>query len=196
MESGIAYAIVGLGNPGPRFDGTRHNVGFHAIDHLATRHSIALKKLKFQAITGDGTIGDTRVLLLKPQTFMNLSGQSVRACLDFYKLTPAKLIVLYDDVALPAGKIRVRAQGSDGGHNGIKDILFHLRTDQFPRVKIGVGAPPSQFPLADWVLSTFSSAEAKLIVPAVTLAGEATERILQQGIADAMNTYNASTKQP
>lgn len=179
MSSGPAFVIAGLGNPGAKFDGSRHNVGFEVIDALSAKYNIKVKKLKFQALYGEGDIAGKRILLLKPQTFMNLSGQSVRACLDFFKLPIESLVVVYDDVALPTGKVRVRPSGSDGGHNGMKDIIYQLQTNEFARIRLGVGAPPhADYDLADWVLSAFSAGDKKLMQAAVETACKAVEQII------------------
>ena len=189
------YVVAGLGNPGAKYDGSRHNAGFAVIDALAARMGVKVKKMKFQALYGEGIIAGRRVLLLKPQTFMNLSGRSVRDCLSFYKLPLERAVIVCDDTALPAGKIRVRAKGSDGGHNGVKDIIYHGRSDVFPRVKIGVGAPPdSRYDMADWVLSGFSEKERKLMDGAVSEACGAVEHIIAHNTASAMNKYNGGAR--
>ena len=181
------WLIVGLGNPGPKYEYTRHNVGFLVLDELAGRWGIKLKKLKFQSLYGEGG----GKVLLKPQTFMNLSGQAVRAALEFYKLPPERLIVIYDDVSLPPGKLRLRETGSAGGHNGMKDILYHLRTDAFPRIKIGVGAKPHpDMDLADWVLSGFSKEEAGAMKETFSRAADAAEDIVRLGMELSMGRYN------
>ncbi len=192
VVSGAAdWVVAGLGNPGAKYEHTRHNVGFQVIDLLSARWGIPVKKLKFQATYGQGTALSRKVLLLKPQTFMNLSGQSVRDCLAFLKLPPERLIVVYDDVALAPGRLRVRAQGSDGGHNGIKNILYHLKTDAFPRVKIGVGAASNpEYALADWVLSRPEGEDAKVIAQMRERAADAVEEIIKNGAESAMNRYN------
>ncbi|MDR1693423.1 MAG: aminoacyl-tRNA hydrolase [Oscillospiraceae bacterium] len=182
----VEFIIAGLGNPGERYDQTRHNAGFWTVDELASRRGIKVKKLKFHGVYAT----DGNLLLLKPQTFMNLSGQSVRDACAFYKIPPERLIVIYDDVSLPPGKIRLRPTGSDGGHNGIKDILYHIQTDSFPRVKIGVGPPPPEVPLADWVTGILPQPDRKPILDAVPRAADAAEWILRHGIEAAMNRFN------
>lgn len=183
------WLIAGLGNPGRQYENTRHNVGFHVIDLLAERRGIKLKKLKFHSLYGEGG----GLVLLKPQTFMNLSGQAVSAAQRFYKLPPERVLVVFDDVSLPAGKLRVRVSGSDGGHNGIKDILYHMGSDAFPRVKVGVGGKPHpDMDLADHVLSGFSPEEAALMREAVSRAADAAERILKEGVYRAMNDFNGA----
>ena len=181
------WLIAGLGNPGKQYDNTRHNVGFHVVDLIAERWGIKIKKLKFHGLYAE----HRNICLLKPQTYMNLSGQSVGEAVRFFKLPPERVIVIYDDVALPAGKLRIRNSGSDGGHNGIKDILYHLGSDGFPRVKIGVGGKPHpEMDLADHVLSGFSAQESKLMSEAFGLAADAAECIIKEGAYKAMNLFN------
>ncbi len=185
------WLIVGLGNPGDKYDNTRHNVGFLVADILSSQKKIPLKKLKFQSLYGDGD----GILLLKPQTFMNLSGRAVREAASFYKIPVERILVVYDDIALPVGKLRLRKNGTDGGHNGIKDIVYQLQSDQFPRVKIGVGSKPHpEMDLADWVLSQFSQSEKKLIDEACLKAADAVEAVLTKGMDNAMNLYNISPR--
>ena len=191
-QSVPAFVIAGLGNPGLKYEGSRHNAGFDVADTLAARLGVKIKKLKFQALYGEGVIAGRRVILLKPQTFMNLSGRSVRDCLNFYKLPLEKAIIIYDDISLPPGKIRVRPKGSDGGHNGIKDIIYHGHSDVFPRVRVGVGSPPNPgFELTDWVLSGYSAQERKLMDGAFVSACDAVEHIIEHNILSAMNKYNS-----
>ena len=181
------WLIAGLGNPGAQYENTRHNVGFLVADVLAQRWGIRLKKLKFQSVCGDA--GGR--LLIKPQMFMNRSGQAVRQAAEYYKLPPERVLIVFDDVSLPPGKLRVRADGSDGGHNGVKDVLYHLQSDQFPRVKIGVGAKPhADMDLADWVLSGFSPDERPTMRDAVPRAADAVEAVLTLGLEEAMNRFN------
>lgn len=184
------YVIAGLGNPGNRYDNTRHNVGFEAIDYLASKHNISLTKLKFKALYGEGYIEGKRVLLVKPQTFMNLSGESLRDILDWYKLPVNNLIVLYDDIDLDTGKLRIRPKGSAGSHNGMKSIIYQLQKDSFPRVRLGIGKPPVGWDLADFVLSKFSADDRKLINDCVIRSAEAISLFLKSGIDSAMNTFN------
>jgi len=185
------FIIVGLGNPGPRYDNTRHNVGFDTIDLLSAKHGIKVSKLKHKALMGDGMIEGKKVILVKPQTFMNLSGEAIRDAADFYKIPMDHVIVLYDDISLPPGKIRVRPKGSDGGHNGIKNIIYLSGTDVFPRVKVGVGGKPNpDYDLAAWVLARPSEEDAALISDAVTRAVAAVETIITDGTAKAMNDFN------
>ena len=186
------YMIVGLGNPGKQYETTRHNAGFICIDSLAEKHGIKVNKLKFKALIGDGRIGGVRCLLLKPQTFMNLSGEAVREAADFYKIPPERIIVICDDISLEPGKIRIRRKGSAGGQNGLKNIILHLNGDNFPRIKVGIGAKPNpEYDLADWVLSHFSKDEAKLIKDAAEKVIGATEYMVKDNIDKAMSDYNS-----
>ena len=182
--------IVGLGNPGRDYAGTRHNIGFEAIRKLAYDHTIEINRAKFRAHFGEGRIGAEKVILAMPQTFMNLSGEAVRDIMAFYKLSQEDLIVIYDDVSLVPGQIRVRETGSAGGHNGVKNLLYHLETDEFLRVRVGIGEKPSGWDLADYVLSKFRPNEMDDIISGITLATEAVECILSQGVKAAMNRYN------
>ncbi|MCL1807279.1 MAG: aminoacyl-tRNA hydrolase [Oscillospiraceae bacterium] len=185
----VEWLIAGLGNPGGQYDNTRHNAGFWVLDELAKRAGIKIKKLKFY-----GTYALTdNLLLLKPQTFMNRSGRSVREAAAFYHIPPEKIIVVYDEAALPPGRLRLRASGSDGGHNGMKDILYHLQTDQFTRVRIGVGGPPHpEIDLADWVLSPMTENDRKLLAGVTRRAADAVACICKEGLETAMNRFNAN----
>ncbi|MBQ4349083.1 MAG: aminoacyl-tRNA hydrolase [Clostridia bacterium] len=192
FPSNFDYMIVGLGNPGKQYESTRHNAGFICLDLLAEKYSISIKKLKFKSLLGEGRIEGKRCLLLKPQTFMNLSGEAVRDAAEFYKIPPENIIVIYDDISLDPGKLRIRRKGSDGGHNGMKNILYHLKSDGFPRIKVGVGAKPNpEYDLADWVLSRFTSNEAKLIKQAAEKAVGAVEYMVCGNIDKAMSDYNS-----
>ena len=182
--------IVGLGNPEKEYKGTRHNTGFEVVNKLAYDHNISVGKAKHRAHVGEGVIRGERVALVKPQTYMNLSGECVRDVLAWYKLTTESLIVIYDDCALPVGDVRVRKQGSAGGHNGMKNILYHLETDVFTRVRVGIGEKPERYVLADYVLSAFKKDEIEGWIAGVTRAGEAVEDILARGADFAMNKYN------
>jgi len=163
-KANIDFVLVGLGNPGKQYEKTRHNVGFNAIDYIADKCSVRLNKLKFSALTEKCVIGDKNVLLVKPQTYMNNSGEAVGAIARFYKLTPEKIIVISDDIALPCGALRLRMKGSAGGHNGLKSINAHLKSELYPRIKIGVGEKPSpEYDLADWVLGVPTAGDIKLI---------------------------------
>lgn len=182
--------IIGLGNPGNKYENTRHNVGFCAIDMISGKHGIKVDRLKHKALTGDGSIKGERVLLVKPQTFMNLSGESVRDIAEWYKLPKENMIVIYDDVDLPVGTVRIRPKGSSGTHNGMKSVIYQLQSDDFPRIRIGIGKAPEGWDLADYVLSRFSSDEAKAIQLSIERAAEAAIAIVSDGVAAAMNLYN------
>lgn len=185
------YIIVGLGNPGEKYRKTRHNMGFETIDILADEMGISVDVKKHKALCGAGMIGTQKVVLAKPQTFMNLSGESVRALVDFYKIDPeTNLIVIYDDISLVPGKLRIRAKGSAGGHNGIKSIIAHLGTDKFARIKIGVGEKPERMNLADYVLGHISGPDMKEIGESWHTAASAASVIVTQGVAEAMNHFN------
>jgi PTH1 family peptidyl-tRNA hydrolase len=187
----IEYLLVGLGNPGKEYEGTRHNTGFMAIDKIADDAGVKLDRLKFKGLCTSATVGGKKVILLKPSTFMNLSGQSVTEAMRFYKLPPEKVIVLFDDISLPCGHLRIRRKGSDGGHNGMKNILYLSGSDQFPRIKIGVGKKPNpQWDLADWVLSHFSTDEMKLMDESTKNAAAAAALMVNDKIDEAMNRYN------
>lgn len=186
----IMYLIVGLGNPGREYEHTRHNAGFDAIDILAEKLGTDVKEKKHRGLCGKGMIGGEKVILLKPQTYMNLSGESVRAAADFYKIDAEHMIVLYDDIDLDVGKLRVRAKGSAGGHNGIKNIIAHMGTQEFPRVRIGVGAKPDRMDLADYVLGRFSQVERSVMEDAFEEAAEAAIAVVEDGIDAAMNRFN------
>ncbi|PYG88268.1 PTH1 family peptidyl-tRNA hydrolase [Ruminiclostridium sufflavum DSM 19573] len=184
------FLIAGLGNPGGKYENTRHNVGFHTIDYLSEKHNIKLSKIGFKAVYGEGAIDGTRVILLKPQTFMNLSGESVREIAAWYKMPLERVIVIYDDIDLEPGKIRVRPKGSSGTHNGMKSIIYHLQSEQFPRVRIGIGHPPEKWDLADYVLSKFTREEWGIIFDSIEKAAEAAIMITKSGPEKAMNCYN------
>ncbi len=187
----ISHIVVGLGNPGAQYLHTRHNAGFLAIDHICKKYGATVSRVSHKGLVGEATIAGKRVLLVKPQTFMNLSGECVRAVLDFYKISPDNLIVIYDDISLPVGRLRVRRDGSAGGHNGIKSILEHLGTKTFPRIKIGVGEKPHpDYDLASWVLSEFSANELKTLEGTLPTVCEGLERILTASIDDAMQICN------
>ena len=187
----VEWLVVGLGNPGSRFEGTRHNAGFRALDDFAEKSGQKIDKIKFKALIGEGMLGGARVLFLKPQTFMNLSGEAVRDAATFYKIPAERIIVLSDDISLDVGRIRVRGQGSAGGQNGLKNIIDHLNTDAFPRIKIGVGAKPHpDYNLADWVLSRFTASEQGDIASASARAMLAAEEIIRHGAPAAAQLYN------
>ena len=183
------YAIIGLGNPEKKYDKTRHNIGFDVIDELASQMGVEVKTKRHKALCGIGNIGGEKVILVKPQTYMNLSGESVRAVMDFYKLDPENdIIVISDDINLATGRIRIRAQGSAGGHNGLKSIIAHAGTDQFTRIKVGVGA--NQGDLVKHVLGKFSKGERKIVDDAVRNAASASEVIVMYDVQTAMNKFN------
>ena len=185
------YIVVGLGNPTSQYAGTRHNIGFDAIDILADRMGINVDTKKHKALIGKGMIGSEKVVLAKPQTFMNLSGESVRELVDFYKIDPEdELIVIYDDISMDVGKIRIRAKGSAGGHHGIKSIIAHTGSDVFKRVKIGVGDKPKGMDLAAYVLGRFSAEDRKNVDEAVIKAAMAVEVMIIEDINTASNKFN------
>ncbi len=186
-----AWLIVGLGNPGKEYERTRHNAGFRAIDALAESLACKIDKSKFQGLYGQTTYAGQKLLLLKPQTFMNLSGRSVLQLSAYFHIPPQRIIVMFDDISLEPGRLRIRAEGSAGGHNGIKSIIKELGSQAFPRVKIGVGAKPCpEQDLADWVLSTFSAADEKALSPTLSKAGEAALCIISHSVAYAANRFN------
>lgn len=188
---GIQWLLVCLGNPGREYENTRHNIGFMAADELARREGVKFNKLKYRALTGEIRVGGVRVLVLKPQTYMNLSGESVKLAEGFYRIPQDHVLVISDDVSLPLGKLRVRAGGSAGGHNGLKNIIAHLGTDQFPRVRVGVGAPEHpDYQMVDWVIGGFSPAERKIADEAVSRAVDAALCVIEKGVAAAQNAYN------
>lgn len=187
------WLIVGLGNPGPEYAKTRHNCGFRALDILAKKLGCRVDKGKFQGLYNQVSYGENKVFLLKPQTYMNLSGNSVKQLASFYHIPPQHIIVMYDDISLEPGRLRIRADGSAGGHNGIKSIISCLGGQDFPRVKIGVGAKPHpDYDLADWVLSNFSAAEEKDLVSALERSADAALSIIDRGVPETANRYNGS----
>ena len=186
-----SWLIVGLGNPGSKYTDTRHNCGFLAIDLLAEKLSCKIDKGKFQGLYGQVTYNGKKLYLLKPQTYMNNSGISVLQLSAYFSIPPQRIIVLFDDISLDPGRLRIRGNGSAGGHNGIKSIIAQLGSQDFPRVKIGVGAKPvAEQDLADWVLSTFSASDKKLMQPALQNAADAVLCIMDKGIQEASNRYN------
>lgn len=185
------WLIVGLGNPGKEYTKTRHNCGFRAIDILADKLGCKIDKTKFQGLYGQTTYNGKKLFLLKPLTYMNLSGRSVLQLSAYFNIPPQRIIVMFDDISLEPGRLRVRADGSAGGHNGIKSIISELGSQDFPRVKIGVGAKPHpEQDLADWVLSSFSPQEEKALCPALDNAGEAALCVIDKGISEAANRFN------
>lgn len=185
------YLIAGLGNPGSQYNMTRHNIGFEVIDYLADQYNVKVKKLKFKGLYADTIIGGEKVILLKPQTYMNLSGESIREFSAFYKIPPENIIIINDDINLAAGKLRIRAKGSAGGHNGLKSIIYQLNSDNFPRIRIGVDTPMREkMDLADFVLARFGKEEIPVLEDAIVRAGKAAEEIIARGAESAMNKYN------
>lgn len=188
---GVSWLAVFLGNPGPRYEGTRHNAGFMAGDALAKAKGAAINKVRFRALTATVDVGGEKLMLMKPQTYMNLSGEAVSQAVKFYRIPPEHVIVVSDEVSLPIGKLRVRTKGSAGGHNGLKSIIACLGTEEFPRIRIGVGAPPHpDYDMADWVLSTFRNQDAEDMAKAAARAAEAVECYIRSGPERAMNLYN------
>ena len=188
---GINWLLVCRGNPGEKYEDTRHNVGFMVADEIGERQPAPIQKLKFRALTNIFTISGEKVLVMKPVTYMNLSGEAVRQAADFYKVPPDHVLVVLDDTALAVGKLRVRRGGSAGGHNGLKSIIQHLGTDQFPRLRVGVGEKPHpDYDLADWVLGRFTGEDKKAIDAAVKRAADGVECILKDGLEQGMNRFN------
>ena len=187
------WMLVGLGNPGLKYERSRHNVGFRAVDLLCQKRGCRADRLRLKAMTGFCELGGQKVLLVKPMTYMNLSGQAVRPLADYYKIPPEHILVIFDDVSLPVGKLRVRPDGSAGGHNGAKSLIAELGSQCFPRIRVGVGEKPHpDYDLADWVLSSFSAQEEKLLAPALERAVEAAQTVIEEGVARAMNQYNGN----
>ena len=192
-KSKEAWLIVGLGNPGKEYARTRHNCGFRALDILAEKLGCKVDKGKFQGLYGQCTYRGSKLLLLKPQTYMNLSGRSVLQLSAYFHVPPQRIIVMFDDISLEPGRLRVRSDGSAGGHNGIKSIISELGSQDFPRVKIGVGSKPTpEFDLADWVLSSFSAQEEKALAPALERAADAALCIIDHGVPETANRFNGS----
>ena len=190
-SGGVGWLLVCLGNPGKQYENTRHNIGFMAADALEKRENTKFNKLRYRALSGEVTIAGQRVLVLKPQTYMNLSGEAVKLAGAFYKIPPERVIVISDDVSLPLGKLRIRANGSAGGHNGLKNIIQHLGTDAFPRIKVGVGAPAHpEHEMVDWVIGNFTPQEKKVVSEAVGRAADAVECLIEKGVSEAQNKFN------
>ncbi|MCK9444263.1 MAG: aminoacyl-tRNA hydrolase [Tissierellaceae bacterium] len=187
------FVVVGLGNPGRAYAQTRHNIGFNTIDLLGKRNNIKINKIKFKSVYGEGFIGGEKVLLVKPQTFMNNSGETVRDIYNFFKLPIENIIVVVDDIDIDFAAVRIRRKGSAGSHNGLKSIIYLLQRDDFPRVKIGIGKKGQYEDLADFVLSKFSKEEQELIEGSILTGAEAVEAIIEKGIDDAMNQFNIKT---
>jgi len=186
----VMQLIVGLGNPEGRYKGTRHNIGFEVIDKMAFDHKIAVNRSKHKGIIGTGNFGGKQAALIKPLTYMNRSGDCVRAALDFYKLSPADIIIIVDDVNLPVGEIRIRERGSAGGQNGLRDIIAKLGTEEFTRIRVGIGSKPPSWKLSDYVLSKFLREEHEDMIEGITKAGDAALKIVKDGAATAMNQFN------
>lgn len=186
--------IVGLGNPGMQYATTRHNIGFEVIDSIAETYNIQVTKSKYKALIGEGVISGERVILMKPQTYMNLSGEAIRACMDFHKINNEDVIVIYDDVSLDVGQLRLRKSGSAGGHNGIKSIISHLNTQDFPRIKVGVGQKPAGWDLANYVLGRFTEEDMKILGPKCNEIVKAVETIITDGMDKAMNQFNLKVR--
>ena len=184
------YIIVGLGNPGRKYENTRHKLGFITIDRLASKHDIKVDKIKFKALVGDGRIAGQKVLLVKPQTYMNLSGESVREVANFYKVEPDEIIVIYDDLDLPLGNLRIRKSGSAGTHNGMKSVVYQLKSDQFPRVRIGIGQNGDK-DIIDFVIGGFRKEEVPILEDTVDKAVMAIESMIGETVDIAMNKYNS-----
>lgn len=190
-SGGVSWLVVGLGNIGEKYDNTRHNVGFEVADELAERGRVPIQKLKYRALTNTLEIGGEKVLLMKPVTYMNLSGEAVGEAARFFKVPADHVLVISDDVALPVGKLRVRRGGSAGGHNGLKNIIQHLGSDQFPRIKVGVGEKPHpDYDMADWVLGKFQGEDRKTMDVAVKRAADAVECFLREGPDKTMSRFN------
>lgn len=187
----VSYLVVGLGNPGDKYTQTRHNVGFLTIDYISDKLNVKVNRAKFKALVADAVIGGKRVLLMKPQTFMNNSGEAVREAVDFYKIPVENVIVIFDDISLQPGKMRIRTKGSDGGHNGIKSIIYHLDSNEFPRIKVGVGAKPHpDYDLADWVLGTIPKEDRESIIKCIENAYESVPLMLSGQVNKAMEKFN------
>ncbi|MDU3199280.1 MAG: aminoacyl-tRNA hydrolase [Anaerococcus hydrogenalis] len=185
------YYIVGLGNPGLKYENTRHNAGFITIDYLARKYDIDVRKIKFKSLIGQGVISGQKIMLVKPQTYMNNSGEALREIFNYFDFDHDKLIVIYDDIDIDFGSIRIRKKGSAGTHNGMKSIIYNLKFDDFPRIKVSVGKKPEYMDLANFVLSGFSKEEAKIIEDEVILAGDAIKMIIEEGIEKSMSIYNS-----
>ena len=187
----VAWLVVGLGNPGDQYENTRHNAGYLTADELAGRGRFSITRVKFKALTAQAEIGGQGALVMKPTTYMNLSGEAVGEAARFYKIPPDHVLVISDDVDLPLGKLRLRTGGSAGGHNGLKSVIQHLGTDQFPRLKVGVGGKPHpDYDMADWVLGKFQGEDKKVMDEAARRAADAVECFLREGAQKAMNRFN------
>ena len=191
LHGKLTWIVAGLGNPGLEYQNTRHNAGFLTMDELAKQCGVKLDQMKFKSDCGEAMLGEVRCLLMKPTTYMNLSGDAIAAAANFYKIPPEQVLVIYDDISLPPGKLRLRRKGSAGGHNGIKSIIAQLGTEEFPRIRVGVGAKPNpQYDLADWVLSKFSEEDMTALQPALEHAADAAKKIVSGDMNGAMNLYS------
>ncbi len=191
FSASVDFMVVGLGNPDKKYERTRHNTGFIALDYIADKRNFKINRLKFKSLVGEATVGSHKVLFLKPSTYMNNSGQAVVEAMNFYKLKPQQVIIIFDDISLDVGKMRIRSKGSDGGQKGMRSIIYLSGSDEFPRIKIGIGQKPNpNWELADWVLSKFSDSELKEIEKMVDNANNALELIMDNNISKAMNLYN------
>ena len=189
------WLVVGLGNPSKKYENTRHNTGFLVMDTLCREHGVSCDRSRFRALTGEAVLGGKRVLLLKPQTFMNLSGEAVREAAAFYKIPPERVLVIFDDISLPVGTLRIRAKGSAGGQNGVKNIIAQLGSEQFPRIKVGIGGKPHpDYDLADWVLSSFRPEEQESMQDAAKRAAAAVSELIEHGVPSAVQKYNGKGK--
>ena len=190
-SNAVQWLLACLGNYGRKYENTRHNIGFLAAERLIEKRGLRCNRLRFKALTEAIDFGGETVLLMMPQTYMNLSGEAVGEAARFYKIPPEHVLVISDDVSLPLGKLRVRGSGSAGGHNGLKNIIAHLGTDQFPRVKVGVGAPPNpEYDMVDWVIGGFTKEERKIVDAAIDRALDAAECVIEKGVTEAQNRYN------
>lgn len=191
LHGKLTWIVAGLGNPGLEYENTRHNAGFLTMEELAKQCGAKLDQMKFKSDCGEAMLGEVRCLLMKPTTYMNLSGDAIAAAANFYKIPSEQVLVIYDDISLPPGKLRLRRKGSAGGHNGIKSIIAQLGTEEFPRIRVGVGAKPNpQYDLADWVLSKFSEEDMKALQPALEHAADAAKKIVSGDMNGAMNLYS------
>ncbi len=191
FSASVDFMVVGLGNPDKKYERTRHNTGFIALDYIADKRNFKINRLKFKSLVGEATVGSHKVLFLKPSTYMNNSGQAVVEAMNFYKLKPQQVIIIFDDISLDVGKMRIRSKGSDGGQKGMRSIIYLSGSDEFPRIKIGIGQKPNpNWELADWVLSKFSDNELKEIEKMADNTNNALELIMDNNISKAMNLYN------
>lgn len=191
FSSSVDFLVVGLGNPDKKYEQTRHNTGFIAVDYIAEKRNVNINRIKFKSVVGEGNINGHKVLFMKPSTYMNNSGQAVVEAMNFYKLKPEQVVVIFDDISLDVGKMRIRSKGSDGGQKGMRSIIYLSGSDMFPRIKIGIGAKPNpNWELANWVLSKFTDSEMKEIEKMADNANTAIEHIIDGNISKAMNLYN------